>query len=141
MFALPAEDTLTVLVAGEQTGGQFAIIEARERQGAEPPRHIHSREDEFIFVLDGRLTIELDGERFDRGTGTSLLLPSGSEHTFSVEPPEARLLVVYSPAGFESCLRELARPDLAGSECQRIERMVVTAARFGVTITGPARPP
>jgi len=141
MIALPAEDTLMVLVAGEQTGGRFAIIEAREWQGTEPPSHIHSREDEFIFVLEGRLVIEQDGEQFDRASGTGMYLPRGSEHSFRVESPEARLLVTYSPAGLERCLRELAQQDGTGPECQHVERMVGIAARFGVTITGPARPP
>ncbi len=141
MIAMPAEDTWTVLVSGEQTGGRFAIIEARERQGAEPPRHVHSREDEFIYVLEGRLSIEQDGERFDRPSGTWLFLPRGSEHSFSVESQQARILVMLTPAGLESCQSDLRRAEQPVAEHQRVEQLVAVAARYGVAITGPAQPP
>lgn len=140
MIAMPAGRECTVLLAGEQTNGRFAVVETRERPGAEPPRHMHSREDEFVYVLEGRVTFDRDGERFDRPSGAWLFLPRGMEHTFSVESPEARLLVVLSPAGLEHSLRELSQSDAPVDECQAIERMIATAARYGVSITGPARP-
>ena len=139
MIVMPAQNTWTVLVAGAETGGRFAIIEARERQGAEPPRHIHGREDEFIFVLEGRVTIDREGERFDRPAGSWLFLPRGSEHAVTVASPEARLLVMLAPAGLEECLVELDRP--GEPDASMVERLVGVAARYGVTITGPARPP
>ena len=131
----------TVLVAGEHTGGRFAVIETRERPGSEPPRHVHSREDEVVYVLEGRVTYYRDGERLDGPPGTLFYLPRGCEHTFSIETAEARLLVMVSPAGFEGCLRELIQPDEAGEERHDIERLVATAARYGVSITGPSRFP
>ena len=137
MIAMPATSQWTVLVAGEQTEGRFAVVETRERQGAEPPRHMHSREDEFIYVLEGRVTFDRDGERIDGPSGTWLFLPRGSEHTFSVESAEARLLVMLAPAGLECCLYESGQPDDPAAEQQVIERLVATAARYGVAITGP----
>lgn len=138
----PAQDReWTLRVSGEHTGGRFAVIETRELPGAEPPRHVHSREDELIHVLEGRVTFHRNGERLDGPAGTWIFLPRGSEHSFAVESAEARLLVLLSPAGFESCLRELNQPAEPVPGWQLIERMVATAARYGVTITGPARPP
>ena len=52
-----------VLVDGEATGGRLALLETRERRGAGPPRHVHMREDELVYVLAGRLTVEVGGER------------------------------------------------------------------------------
>jgi quercetin dioxygenase-like cupin family protein len=141
MLALTTGNELKVLVAGEHTQGRFAVIEARERRGAAPPRHVHSREDEFIYVLEGQLTLYCDGQRFDRPSGTSLLLPRGSEHTFTVESAEARLLMVLSPAGLESCLRDVCRQVRDGGCQQLVELVVASAARHGVSITGPGRPP
>ncbi len=131
----------TVLVAGEHTAGQFAIVEARVRPGSEPPRHMHSREDEFICVLEGRVTFDRDGERLDGPSGTWLYLPRGCEHTFAVESVEARLLVMFSPAGLEGCLRESGQPGDPVAEDEVIERLVATAARYGVAITGPGGKP
>jgi quercetin dioxygenase-like cupin family protein len=137
MVAIPGAVRWTVLVAGDLTNGRFAVIEAREKHGAEPPRHVHSREDEFIYVLEGRVTFEREGERFDGGPGMWLYLPRGSQHRFSVESAEARLLVMLAPAGIEDWLRDLRLPDSPTADPNTVERLVSTAARHGVAITGP----
>lgn len=141
MIPMPAEDTIQVLVSGEQTGGRFAIIEARERQGAESPRHVHSREDEFIYILDGCLQVHWNGGQLDCRAGSYLYVPRGREHAFTVESEEARLLVMYSPAGLEACLDGIGSADVSGPEAQAVERLVALAAAYGVSITGPARQP
>jgi quercetin dioxygenase-like cupin family protein len=137
MVVLPAGCQWKLLVCGEHTGGRFAAVEARMCRGAEPPRHVHSREDEFVYVLEGRVTFSRDEERLDGSPGTWMFLPCGSEHGFAVESEHARLLVVLSPAGLEGCLRELAHPDDRTGEFQAVERLVATAARYGLAITGP----
>jgi quercetin dioxygenase-like cupin family protein len=126
----------TVLVAGDLTDGRFAVIEARERRGDGPPRHIHSREDEFIYILEGQVTFERDGERHIAQPGMWLFLPRGSQHRFSVDSPEARLLVMLAPAGIEGWLRNLRLPEPVTSEPNTVEQLVSTAARYGVAITG-----
>lgn len=138
-MSMPAANTTKVLVSGEQTGGRFAIIEARERQGAESPRHVHSREDEFIYVLDGCLAFHEHGSRRECRAGSWLYLPRGSEHAFTVESGEARLLVLLTPAGLEACLSDPSQAGVLDSEPQAAERLVALAAVYGVTITGPAR--
>ena len=137
MIAVPAGAEWKVLVSGEQTQGRFAAIETRERPGAEPPRHVHHREDELIVVLDGRVTFDRAGERLTRCAGTWLFLARGCEHSYVVESAEARLLLLLSPAGLEDCLRELGQPDALLADHHGIERLVATAARYGVEITGP----
>ena len=126
----------TVLVAGDLTDGRFAVIEARERRGDGPPRHVHSREDEFIYVLEGEVTFEREGERYTASPGMWLFLPRGSQHRFSVESSEARLLVMLAPAGIEGWLRNLRLPAPATAEPNTVEHLVSTAARYGVAITG-----
>jgi quercetin dioxygenase-like cupin family protein len=137
MIALTTESTWSVLVSGDETGGRFSVIEVREPRGAESPRHVHTREDELVYVLEGRVTFDHDGKRLDAPAGTSLFLPRGSEHTFVVQSPEARLLMLLSPAGLEHSLADLAQPSQPLSGELVIERLVTTAARYGVSITGP----
>lgn len=135
---LPCTDTLvTLLVTGERTAGRFALVEAVERRGAAHPLHVHSREDELIYVLQGQVRFHQDGAWFERRAGESVLLPKGHEHTYVVGSAGARLLVVLVPAGLEDYYRELVQP--AGGPCayQDAERLVVVAARYGVDITGP----
>lgn len=130
----------TVLIAGEHTEGRFAVLEARMRQGSGLPRHVHSREDELVYVLEGRVTFDRDGDRLDGPAGTWMFLPRGCEHTFAVESAETRLLVMLSPAGLERCLDESGQPEDPGAEQQLVEWLVATAARYGVAITGPGWP-
>lgn len=134
MIAMPAGSHWTVLASGKETEGRFAVMEARALRGADPPRHLHTREDEFIYVLDGRVTLMRDGARFDGPAGTWLFLPRGSEHAIVAESACARLLVIVVPAGLEEALAEEPVD-------QDIERLVATAARYGVAITGPAAYP
>ena len=130
-----------VVVSGAETGGRFAVVETRERRGGEPPLHVHTREDEFVYVLEGHMTIHRGEERLDCPAGTGVLLPRGCEHTFALESAEARLLALLLPAGAEGLYAELGRPTNPGGEDpQRVspdlERLVTIAARCGVAITG-----
>ncbi len=125
-----------ILIAGEASGGQFAIVETHAAYGADPPCHIHSREDEVVYVLAGRALVQV-GELFSSiGAGECLYLPRGCEHAILAESPEARLLLITLPAGIEGYYREL---DLASdAEAADVERLIAVAARYGLTITGPA---
>jgi quercetin dioxygenase-like cupin family protein len=129
----------TVLVGGAQTGGKLALLEVRVGRDMVLPVHLHHWDDEIVYVLEGEVTFHLDGERRPGPAGTCLLLPRGSEHSYSVESAEARLLVVVAPSGIEGFYGEQCRsgtgvgPDL--------ERLVTTGARFGVEVTGPAPEP
>ena len=132
-----AGDATSVLVAGEETGGRFALIEVQERRGAIPPRHVHTREDEIVYVLEGHVIFVAGDEILDAPAGTCVLLPRGGEHTFRIESAEARLLVLVTPAGLEGYYRELDRPDARAGEAPGVERLGATAARYGMAITGP----
>lgn len=128
---------VTVLVPGHRTEERFALVEMVERAGAAHPLHVHSREDEIIHVLEGRVRFHLDGAWIERGAGESLHLPKAREHSYTVGPDGARLLVLLVPAGLEGYYRELGRPVEGPCVYQDAERLVVAAARYGIDITGP----
>ena len=125
---------VTVLVAGEATGGRLVLLATRETTGSEPPRHLHDHEDEIVYVLAGTLTFWVGDEARRVAAGDCLLLPRGIEHGYAVESGEARLLVVLAPAGLAGYL-DLAA---AGNGEADVERLVTAAARHGIAITGPA---
>jgi mannose-6-phosphate isomerase-like protein (cupin superfamily) len=126
----------TVLVAGESCEGRFAIVETHERHGFAAPCHIHSREDEFVYVLAGRILVQIGEAISSLGAGECLLLPRGYEHAIVAESPEARLLLITTPSGIEGYYRDL---ELApADDAEGIERLITIAARYGLTITGPA---
>ncbi len=135
--AVRTGDATSVLVAGEEIAGRFALVETRERRDASPPCHVHAHEDEIVYVLEGHVVFAVGDETLDAPAGTCVLLPRGGEHTFRVESAEARLLVLVTPAGLEGYYRELDRPDARSGVAPGVERLVATAARYGVAITGP----
>ena len=115
--------------------GRVAVLQRVERRGSEPPLHMHNREDEIVYVLEGELTYYVGEETHNATAGTCVFLPRGCEHTFSVESGEARLLVLVVPAGLEGYYEELDGKG-TGADTE-LERLVTVAARYGVEITGP----
>src|SRR5713226_7737723 len=71
-----------VKLAGADTDNAVAIVHLTVPKLAGPPLHRHSREDEWFYLLDGELTLEVDGERFTGGAGTSAFAPRGTAHAF-----------------------------------------------------------
>jgi quercetin dioxygenase-like cupin family protein len=88
-------------LAGEQAGGDWAVVESHVRAGDEPPMHTHTREDETVYVLDGAITVDVGGEKTDVEAGSYAALPKNLPHGLTVRGDEARLLITLEPAGTE----------------------------------------
>jgi quercetin dioxygenase-like cupin family protein len=129
---VPRNPDLVVLVDGAATAGRLALLALTVARGDEPPRHRHHWEDEVLFVLAGALRVWRAGRSTAVPAGAAIFLARGVEHGFLVTSGTARLLVTLTPAGFEGCYRELG-----GASSPTLERLVVTAARYGCEITGP----
>ena len=83
-------------LAGEQSGGDWAVVEWRVRAGDEPPMHTHTREDETLYVLEGAITAYVGGEKIEVEAGSYAALPKNVPHGFTVRGEEVRLLVTWS---------------------------------------------
>ncbi|MGZ8776235.1 MAG: cupin domain-containing protein [Mycobacterium sp.] len=98
------------MINGDQTGGRFSLVEhplPARRLGA--PIHTHTREDEYSFILEGRVGVQLGDEILEAGPGDLVFKPRGVPHTFwNAGDTDARLLELISPSGFENYFRELA---------------------------------
>jgi quercetin dioxygenase-like cupin family protein len=97
---------INLIATAEQTNGQFGMIDFVIEPGHEPPLHVHEREDELFYVLDGQVEFILDTEVIARERGGSVFLPRGIPHTFRVRSADARLLSLFTPGGFEEYFRE-----------------------------------
>ncbi|MFC9440764.1 cupin domain-containing protein [Nocardia sp. NPDC057030] len=128
----------------ETTGGVLSLAEVVLPQGDEPPMHLHSREDELCFVLEGELTVHRGLARIQAGPGSSVWLPRGIPHGFAVHTATARVLHHYTPAGVERAHRafgtaasELVLPP-ADARRPSVAEVEAEFARYGVTVVGPA---
>ena len=101
---------LAVLLRGEETEGRIAVVEVAETAAAPPPRHVHHRHDELIYVLEGEFTFEVDGRRSFAPAGALVFVPRGVEHGWVVEREPARLLVVCTPGGLEEEFLAASQP-------------------------------
>lgn len=137
---------MTFLATGEETHGQFALIEIVGRRGNVPPPHIHHREDEIFYVLEGEIVVSV-GDRTIKGTpGTMIFLPRNVRHSFTIESEQGRMLVLLTPAGFEGWFKEFSVPapamtlppaDQPGYE--DVQRMLEAAPRYGLEFVMPER--
>ena len=92
---------MTFLATAEDTEGQFALIEAVSRKGNAPPPHIHHREDETFYILEGEMTASVGGQTTTGTHGTLIFLPRNVLHSFAIESEQLRMLVLLTPAGLE----------------------------------------
>ncbi len=60
----------TVLADARETGGRFGLVESLSPKGTEPPRHVHSREDEAFYLLEGEITFYIGEESYVAVPGT-----------------------------------------------------------------------
>src|SRR6266571_1349796 len=97
------------MVAGAESGGGFALVEhPMEPRALAAPMHRHSREDEYSFVLAGRVGADLGGEIVYGEVGDLIFKPKDQWHTFwNAGDEPARILEIISPAGFERFFDEL----------------------------------
>jgi quercetin dioxygenase-like cupin family protein len=102
----------TIRVPGEAVDERYALIEFLFPRHASPPRHTHPQDESYI-VLEGRLTVEAGGRRFELEPGGTGTVPIGVPHTFRVDSDTARVLVLSTPAGLERFVRDAGVPATA----------------------------
>ena len=133
----------SVKASAETTVGRVAVIEHRSPRGSGSPLHVHSREDEWFYVIEGELTFWVGGQVIDAPAGSFVYGPRGIPHTFLVSSETARFLLVTEPGNFSGFLRALAEPadDVVipppDTEPPDVAAMSQVAADYGIEILGP----
>src|SRR5438270_4190293 len=121
------------MVDGDEAGGGFALVEhPMPPHALAAPLHRHSREDEYSYVLEGRVGALLGDEVVYGEPGDLIFKPRGQWHTFwNAGDEPARILEIISPAGFERFFAELTDPSQAAGPPDPA-MMAAGAARYGV---------
>jgi quercetin dioxygenase-like cupin family protein len=133
----------TVKASAETTGGAVAVLEHLAPRGAGSPLHVHTREDEWFYVIEGELTFWVGGEVIVAPAGAFVFGPKEIAHTFVVSSQQARFLLVAEPAGFERFVRAVGEPAKTleipppATAPPDVEALAGIAASFGLQIVGP----
>jgi quercetin dioxygenase-like cupin family protein len=119
------------MIDGEEAGGRFSLVEhPMSARALAAPLHRHNREDEYSYVLEGRVGALLGDEALVGGPGDLIFKPRNQWHTFwNAGDEPARILEIISPAGFERFFEELvdlggvtqAEPQILAQLCGRYE--------------------
>jgi quercetin dioxygenase-like cupin family protein len=132
------------LATGDDTGGQYALWEAIVPPGGGPPPHVHSREEEGFYVLEGEVTFTVNGDRVVAPAGTFANIPVGTPHSFKNESSRpARMLISVAPAGLERMFFEFGVPLAEGTTTappptkEEIDKLLAVAPRYGIEIRLP----
>ena len=105
-FACLAE----IKVTSQQTGGLLSIIEITEPPNAAGPLHVHHREDESFWILEGDVTFQIGDETIEAHTGDFAFGPRGIPHRYTVGETGCRMLFIMTPGGFEQLIRDMSVP-------------------------------
>jgi quercetin dioxygenase-like cupin family protein len=121
----------------EQTNGALGVIDQIVPPGLGSPYHVHHREDESFYVLEGEIRFFCGAQSWVLGAGGFAFLPRGIPHGFRTEgDTPSRSLLIATPGGFEAFVAEIGTveppagpPDMAA--------LIAAASRHGVDILGP----
>ena len=123
------------LIESADTGARFALIEHRiPPRTLAAPMHTHEREDEYSFVLSGRMGAQIGDEVVDAGPGELVVKPRGIPHAFwNAGDEEAVLLELISPGDFATYFDEIS-PILSGDGPPDFEKLGEIHARYALTM-------
>ncbi len=126
--------TMRLIATAAGTEGRFSVFEQSTPAGWGPPRHVHSREDEVVYILEGTYEIWLGDERRTVSAGACAMLPRDVPHGFrNVGSAPGRLLCVIVPGGLEEYFMAVGKCSPPPSPAQLME----LARPFGLTLLPP----
>jgi len=127
---------VTHKIVGADTDGAYALMEV-ELKGDGPPQHIHKNEDEAFYVLEGEVRFLLGEHTSIAKAGAFVRIPRGTRHAFCrVEKKNAKLLAMFTPAGFEKFFDEVIDLDVTDTEAY-VAKATALAEKYNMEIVGP----
>jgi quercetin dioxygenase-like cupin family protein len=136
-------DVNSILVSGDDTNGEFCVVHCAVKKDDGPPLHLHEKEDESFYVLDGEIEMTLGTETISVKSGGYVFAPRGIPHTFKVKSDTAKFLVTAYPAGFDSFVKELGVPYVEGMEThvepptpEAMQHLLSVSKKYHITYPG-----
>ncbi len=129
-----------IILSARSTGGAFVLVDTQVDPGGNVPTHIHTREDETFYVLEGRFEFGVGAATFDGGTGNTVFAPRDLPHTWRCVGPEpGRVLILVSPGdNFEAFGIEMAQhgfvPSAAMADPAARAEFMALARCYGISM-------
>ena len=137
------------LATGAETGGAFGLAQVTQPAGTATPLHLHTREAEAFYLLDGTLTYRAGEQTYQLSPGSFIYLPAGVPHAFRVTGTSpARFLAIAAPSGLMDLYDEVGRPaaqrQLPEPDEEQLKadigHWLEAAWRYGIQVIGPPLP-
>jgi quercetin dioxygenase-like cupin family protein len=133
---------MRILLSGEDTGGQFTMIQGSMPSGGDGGLHVHAYEDESMTMLEGEMEVTIGSETFRLTPGQSYFAPRGTPHRLrNLGPDLARSLLIITPGGFDGFIREVGTPIVDGSPtpaempgAEQMMALIQIAADYGIRL-------
>ena len=125
-------------VTNDESGGAMCVFEDEMTQGKMTPWHCHPNSDEFIYLLEGEVQVNIEGDTQSVAAGGMWMTPRGVSHAFTVVSPIARLLAFQTPGSAQEFYYGASEPAGEGDGSVDFDRLRAVAASTGVTqVQGP----
>ena len=120
------------VIDGSEAGDRFSLVEhPMSPRALAAPLHMHTREDEYSLILEGRMGALLGDDVVEAGPGDLVFKPRNQWHTFwNAGDEPCRVLEIISPAGFEDFFRELS--DMGGAITAHPDELTALGERYGL---------
>lgn len=131
-----------IKITAGQTGGLLSVVEMTNPPHFEGPLHVHHREDETFWILDGDATIEVGDRVIQASAGDVVFGPRDIPHRYSVGPNGCRMLFIFTPGGLEEAIVAMSEPAAErtvpppAQEPPDFERLLPIIEKAGAEILG-----
>jgi quercetin dioxygenase-like cupin family protein len=139
-------DLYTVKSSGRETRGAFCLIEVAVPPQSGPPPHVHQREDEAFYILDGVFQVNIDDQQLTAGPGSWVRLAKGSLHHFkNIGDSVGKMLILATPAGLDEFFLEAGRaadpkaPEAGAATNADVQRLLQVAPKYGIEVRLPSQ--
>ena len=132
---LPGE-TVTFKAVSADTDGAYTLIEVIDEPQSGPPLHLHRREDEAFYILEGTFAFQIGDRAMTAIAGWFMTAPKGVPHSYkNIGTTPARMLTLFVPAGIENFFEDLSKLTAAGT--LDIDSIVAVSAKQGIEVVSP----
>ena len=132
---MPLPSGTTVRLSSRETQCEYCVCEMTTMPGDGVPAHVHDRDEEFYYVLEGAYEFQAGDERYVAETGSMVVIPRDVPHSFyNRSNAVARALMIFRPGGFDELLGEIRQTAAAGALDEH--RRQAIHAKWGVKFLG-----